>query len=131
MVRYVMGRNTRAVKEFTREQRIIKENKQLKRELAHLRKQIARIETGRFETAKRLSDQEESQVFQENIDNISSNLEDLKKEWTCRDCKVGFLEIFLYTKLGQVFYYRKCNSCNNRTKGKRYDSGSVRGIISK
>lgn len=127
-----MGKTTRGIKEFTREQKLIKENRQLKRELAHLRKQIARLDGDRFETLKQIvAESEESQRFQENMGPISSNIETLKKDWACRECATGFLEIVLYSKLGSTQYYRKCNSCNHRTKGKRYDSESVKGIIKK
>lgn len=128
-----MAKNTRGTKEFTREQRLIKENRQLKRELAHLRKQIARIDVDRLETVKEMvADYQEAERLQENLGNPNSNIEALKKEWACKEtgCE-GYLEITLYSKLGTTQYYRKCNSCLNRTKGQRYDSNSVKGIIRK
>lgn len=125
-----MGKSKRSDKEFTREQRLVKENRQLKRELNHLRKQIARLDGDRFETLRQMcADNEESERFQENAGPSISSLEVLKKDWACKECEVGYLEIALYTKLGQTFYYRKCNSCSNRTKGKRYDGDSVKGIL--
>lgn len=125
-----MAKNTRGSKEFSREQRLSKENKQLKKELSHLRKQIARLDGDRFETLRQMcQDSEESNRFQENMGSSSSNIETLKKDWACRKCTPGYLEIMLYPKLNQTWYYRKCNSCNNRTTGQRYDSGSVKGII--
>ncbi len=128
----VVAKNTRGSKEFTREQRLIKENRQLKRELAHLRKQITRIDVDRFETIKEMvTDYQEAERLQENLGNPNSNIEALKKQWECRDCGTGTLEISLYSKMGQTFYYRKCNNCPKRTKGQRYDSNSVKGIIKK
>ena len=125
-----MGKNVRGVKEFTREQRLVKENNQLKQELKHLRKQISRLDGDRFETLRQMcADQEEKERFEENVGPSNSNMEDLKRIWACKMCNSGYLEITLYSKLGQTFYYRKCNSCQNRTKGKRYDSESVKGII--
>lgn len=125
-----MAKNTRGSKEFTREQKLIKENRQLKRELGHLRKQISRIDFDRIETVKQMCvDYEDSKKFKENVDEISSNIEDLRRQWACKNCEIGYLEITLYSKLGETFYFRKCNSCNNRTKGKRYDSESVKGIL--
>lgn len=124
-----MGRSKRGDKEYTKEQRLVKENRQLKQELAHLRKQISRLDVNRFETVREMcADYEEKQRFEENVGPIGQNLESLKKEWSCRDCKVGWLEIILYSKLGQTFYYRKCNSCDNRTRGQRYDENSVKGL---
>ena len=125
-----MSKNTRAVKEFTREQRLIKENRQLKRELAHLRKQISRLDLEGLEAAKQMCfDHEEKQKLNEELGEPNSNLEALKKEWGCNECGTGFLEITLYSKLGQTFYYRRCNNCPKRTKGQRYDSSSVKGIL--
>jgi len=125
-----VSKNTRGVKEFTREQRLSKENRQLKRELTHLRKQIARLDTDRFETMKRISDQEESEMFQENLGTPNSNIEDLKKEWSCNSCNIGYLEITLYPRAGETFYFRACSSCKKRTKGQRYGT-EVKGIIKK
>ena len=128
-----MGKTTRGLKEFTREQRLSKENRQLKQELKHLRKQIARLDGDRFETLRQMCvDSEENQRLQESLGPVSSSLDSLKKDWACnRDNCTGYLEINLYPKLGLTHYYRACNSCPNRTKGKRYDEESVKGIIKK
>jgi hypothetical protein len=124
-----VAKNTRGVKEYTREQRLIKQNKQLKQEVAYLRKQITK-DLGRIETMREMcSDIGEKERFKENANIVGSDLEDLKKEWSCRECTGGILEITLYSKLGQTFYFRACNNCENRTKGQRYDADSVRGIM--
>jgi len=125
-----VGKTKYGVKEFTREQRLIKENRQLKRELSHLRKQISRLDLEGLENAKQMVfDHEEKERLNRDIGAPSSNLEALKKEWSCLQCTTGWLEITLYSKLGITHYYGKCNSCDNRTKGQRYDSASVKGII--
>ena len=125
-----MGKSRRSDKEYTKEQRLSKENRQLKKELSHLRKQIARLDGDRFETLRQMcADNEEKERFNENMGPAKSTVETLKKDWACRQCSTGFLEISLYSKLGQTFYFRKCNSCANRTKGKRYDDQSVKGIV--
>lgn len=124
-----MGKTKRSDKEFSKEQKLSKENRQLKKELSHLRKQISRLDGDRFETLRQMvADQEEAQRFQENMGESISNIEVLKREWACRKCQLGFLQIILYSKCGQTFYYRACSSCENRTKGKRYGE-SVKGII--
>ncbi len=124
-----MGKNTRGAKEFTREQKLIKENRELKRELSHLRKQISRLDLEGLEAAKQMCfDHEEKERLNETMGNPSANIEYLKKIWECNDCRNGWLEITLYSKTGQTHYYRKCTNCNNRTKGQRYDE-SVKGII--
>lgn len=127
-----VGKSKRSDKEFTREQRLVKENKELKRELGHLRKQISRLDSDRFETLRQMcSDQEEKERLNEDLGPPNSHIEALKKAWQCHKCSEGVLEITLYSKLGHTFYYRKCDSCQNRTKGQRYDSSSVKGIIKK
>ena len=128
-----MGKSKRTDREFTREQKLVRENRQLKQELGHLRKQIARLDASRIETIKDMcADYEESKRFNENVGDMGSSLERLKKEWACKECKdEGFLEINLYPKLGQTWYYRKCNSCPHRTLGQRYDEKSVKGIMAK
>ena len=124
-----MGKSRRTDREYTKEQKLSKENKQLKRELAHLRKQISKMDIDRFESVKQIClDFEEGEKFQEFTQQANSNLEDLKKTWACDACKTGYLEISLYSKLGVTHYFRKCNSCTHRTKGKRY-SAEVKGIL--
>ena len=124
-----MGKSRRSDKEYTREQRLSKENKQLKRELAHLRKQISRIDLDRYETVTKMcADYQESERFQENMAENTSGVDQLKKTWACNECQVGWLEITLYSKLGETYYFRKCISCNHRTKGKRY-SAEIKGIL--
>jgi hypothetical protein len=127
-----MGKSRRGSKEYTKEQALAKENAQLKRELSHLRKQIARIDLDRYETVSKMcADYQEKERFEENIGEPSNSLEQLKKEWSCHGCGEGWLEITVYSKLGQTWYFRKCNNCRKRTVGKRYDSDSVKGIFHK
>lgn len=126
-----MGKSRRGSKEITREQRLSKENKQLKRELAHLRKQISRLDLEGLEAAKQaINDQEEENRLNETMGEPNANLEHLKKVWSCNSCSGGWLEITLYSKIGTTQYYRKCSNCDYRTKGQRYDE-TVRGIIKK
>lgn len=126
-----MGKTRRGSKEITREQKLIKENRQLKRELSHLRKQISRLDLEGLEAAKSMVfEQEEKDRFNENVGDAASSSEQLKKIWKCNKCDIGYLEITLYSKCGLTNYYRKCNNCDHRTKGKRYDE-TVRGIIKK
>lgn len=128
----LVSKNTRGSKEYTREQRLAKENKALKQELRHLRKVIARLDVDRFETMKEMcSDYEENERFQESVGPVGSSLDRLKKDWQCNSCGNGFLEITLYSKLGQTQYFRKCSACNYRTPGQRYDPETVKGIIKK
>ncbi len=120
-----MGKTKRSDKEYTKEQRLVKENQALKREILSLRKQLARVDISRLDIAKEIL--EESQDSSRDGQHI---LERLKQEWKCREpeCK-GYLEIIIYSKIDQLWYYRKCNDCFNRTKSKKYDKSSVKGII--
>jgi hypothetical protein len=128
-----LGKSKKSDKEFSRIQHLINENRQLKRELAHLRKQISRLDLEGMEAAKQaLYEQEEKERLTEIVGESSYSLDKLKEVWACKrpGCK-GYLEIALYPKLGQTYYYRACNACRNRTVGKRYDESSVKGIIRK
>lgn len=129
-----MGKSKRSDKEYTREQKLSKENKMLKRELAHLRKQISRLDLEGLEAAKQVHfDQEEKSRLNEAVGEPNSGLERLRETWTCKDCNSGWLEIFLYPKMASTWYYRICSNslCKKRTKGQRYDEQSVRGILKK
>jgi rubrerythrin len=58
-------------------------------------------------------------------------LENLKKTWACKECSDGYLQIFLYNKVGTTWYYRVCSNapgCKNRTTAQKY-SPEVKGII--
>lgn len=122
-----MGKSRRGNKELGREQKLIHENKRLKRDLAQLRKQMARIDLDRFDTLREMI--EENQTA-EQPEFGAEFLENLKKTWLCNDCRQGYLEIILYSKRENAWYYRKCTSCPNRTKSQKY-SPSVLGIIKK
>lgn len=122
-----MGKSRRGSKEFSREQKLIHENKRLKREVSQLRKQLARIDLDRYDTVKGIIEQHYAQEREEEGKEI---LENLKKEWACRQCEDGHLEIFLYTKVDTTWYYRICSNaprCKNRTKAQRY-TPDVKGI---
>jgi predicted RNase H-like nuclease (RuvC/YqgF family) len=122
-----MGKSRHGQKELTRERTLAKENRELKQELIHLRKQIARVDKKSLEVTKKMSkDHEERKTV---TTEPNENLEHLKRTWSCNECSTGFLEITLYSKIGVTHYFRKCNQCPNRTKGQRYNEESVKGII--
>lgn len=123
-----MGKSRRGTKEFTREQRLVNENKRLKRELANARKQLARIDLDRYDTIREMV--EEHRDTKEQPEFGAEFLENLKKTWLCNDCRQGYLEIIVYSKLGNPWYYRQCNHCPNRTKAQKH-SPDVKGIIKK
>lgn len=126
-MRCELGKSRRTDKERSREQTLSNENKKLKRELATLRKQIARLDLDRYSTIK---DMVEEHHMEDKAEHTESLLESLKQQWKCRECTIGFLGIIMYTKMGNPWYFRKCSnlSCNNRTKSQKYTS-EVRGLI--
>lgn len=123
-----MRKSTRGSKEFSREQRLVHENRKLKQENARLRKQLARIDLDRYDTIREMLAEHESQ--EEAVANSQQILESLKKTWTCNECHQGHLEIILYNKLTDTWYYRKCTNCTHRTKSQKY-TPDVKGIIKK
>lgn len=125
-----MGKTRRGGREFSREQKLVNENKRLKREIQTFRKQLARLDLDRHETVREMI---EENAIQNPEQSGQEWLDSLKKTWSCRECEDGYLQIFLFSKVGTMHYYRVCSnapSCKNRTKSQKYDP-SVRGIIKK
>ena len=122
-----MGKSKRGDREYSREQRLIQENRVLKRQVASLRKMLARIDLDRYENAKELI---ENHYQEDRAEEGKAILENLKMEWKCHEehCS-GYLEIILYTRRDGTYYYRQCTDCDNRTKSQKYDE-SVKGIRS-
>lgn len=122
-----MGKSRRGEKEFSREQKLVHENKRLKREVAQLRKQLARLDLDRYDSIKEMI---EEHGHENTAQTGQELLENLKKTWTCNDCRNGHLEIILYNKIDSTWYYRKCSNCPHRTKSQKY-TPEVKGIIKK
>lgn len=118
------SRNSRE-KEYSREQKLVHENRELKRALSKLRKKLERIDLDRYHEIKEIVEQS---YAAENEAQSAHLLADLRKEWMCHECGKGVLEIFLYNKISETWYYRKCNSCPHRTKSQKYDPESVEGV---
>lgn len=124
-----MGKTKRSDKEFSREQKLIHENRVLKKHVAHLRKQLARLDLDRYSNLKESIEQH----YQEDREQEGRDILDhLKQEWRCKEpgCE-GYLEIILYNKINATWYYRKCNCCPHRTKSQKYHPDQVKGIIKK
>lgn len=126
-----MGKSRRGSREFTKEQKLVKENKQLKQQLGQLRRQLCRLDLDRYDTIREMV--EEYREDKE-VDKTDDLLESLKKEWACKEpgCQ-GVLEIVIYSKLGNPYYFRKCSElqCINRTVAQKYDPSKVKGIVKK
>ena len=122
-----MSKNSRGEKEYTRLQEIANENKRLKREVASLRKQLARLDLDRHSYVREIVEEHLSEEREETT--TKQMLASMKNEWQCRSCGDGYLEIHVYTRPDGTFYYRMCNNCSKRTKGQRYEPSKVRGIV--
>lgn len=123
-----MGKSTRTgSKEYTRLQEVLHENSKLKREISSLRKQLARLDLDRHSYVKDIMDEHYAREDQE--ESAEKMLKRLKEEWRCKNCQDGYLEVNIYMKAGDAWYYRKCNCCENRTKGRRYSPDKVQGPI--
>lgn len=122
-----MGKSRTDRNGLTREQRLVKENQALKREIQTIRKRLARIELSRYENVKEAIEDHERNS---GLPTTQDLLESLKKEWACKmeGCD-GFLEVILFNKINTTYYYRKCNVCENRTPSQKHDPNTVKGII--
>ena len=124
-----MGKARRGSREITREQKLISENKALKRDLGRIRKELARLDLDRYDTLKEMIEENKTESEPEFG---AQFLENLKKTWLCNDCRQGHLEIVLFTKLANTMYYRRCSNeeCVNRTKSQKY-TPQVTGLMKK
>jgi len=115
----------------TREQQLLHENEKLKRQLAQLRKHLARLDLDRYSNVKEIINkhyQEENAEL--HAEKERESLEQLKREWQCTKCHDGHLEIILLNKMNDLHYWRKCTNCPHRTKLQPYNK-NVRGIVKK
>jgi hypothetical protein len=101
--------------------------RKLKKENSSLRKQLARIDTQRFEHLEELVDQ---QAMEERQLDHKSKRQKLIEKWNCYKCEDGILKIIIINRPDGLHYFRRCNKCSNKTKLKRY-SDEVEGIHDK
>lgn len=126
-----MGKSRVNSRGNTNEQRLQHENTKLKKLVAQLRKQIARVDLDRYSSVRDiLNNYYQQEDAQKHAEKEAESLEQLKREWKCNCCEPGYLEILLITKINDLWYYRACNECTNRTKLQRYNK-NVRGIVRK
>ena len=115
----------------TKEQRLFNENERLKRQISSLRKQLARIDLDRYSTVR---DMIEEHYQEDKLATGREILDNLKKQWACKECADGHLEIFIYNRSNATYYYRICSNapdCSNRTLAQPYTAANVKGIIRK
>jgi hypothetical protein len=111
------GRSARTDNEFSSEQKIAHENKKLKLQIARLKKQIDRINSGWCPGCLQKHEAEGTEPMPPKVENIGKKV---KKDRTCHKCQSDTLRIVMYTKMGEPWYLRRCPSCGHRTRGKKY-----------
>lgn len=102
--------------DFSREEKLVAENKKLKRELKSLRNLIKRSDLSRLEHLERVVN--EQREFDKEIKKQDSKRKD---KWACHSCGRGHMIPRVFTRRDGDFYYRTCNNedCGNRTKMKK------------
>lgn len=120
-----MGKSKRGEREYSKEQKLVHENRQLKKQISALRKQLSRIDIDRYDNLK---DVIEQHYQEDKADEGRELMEKIKQEWKCHECHSGYLEILKYNKGLDTWYYRKCTKCPHRTPGKRFKE-DVQGVF--
>lgn len=119
------GRGKTYDKEYSEIQKVRHENQKLKKEVARLRNRLARMGETQFRDLADIMEEEAESQKKE-----VSKKENDRNGWECHSCSDGFLEINMYAKIGEIYYFRECNQCQKRTKSQRYHK-EVKGIIKK
>lgn len=113
-------------REYSKTQKLAHENKKLQKEVASLKRQLAKLDLDRYSYVKETLD--DHYALEDQDTHTEDMLQSLKNQWSCFKCSEGFLEINLYTRQETTYYYRKCNCCSHRTTSKPYSS-AVKGIV--
>lgn len=117
-----MKRRNYNKKEQDQLQKIRQENTKLKKQVAKLRKVINNID---IEHYKFVQDLLNSETFKKK--SAPAIQEELEKKWACHQCEEGVMRLIILHRAGEPYYTRKCDSCSNKTKMKRYTEG-VEGV---
>lgn len=120
------GRNRRPVGdgEIRENKRLKMENQKLRKQISSLRKQMNRIDIDRYQSLKNII---EAQDIEDETFDAKFALEDLKKKWECHKCARDFLRLVVVPRIDGMFYFRRCPTCMNKTKLKKYND-NVEGI---
>ena len=121
------SKTKRSSSDFDQIDKLKHENQKLKRQISQLRKQIARLDLSRYTNIKELVDKYEHEDQEEKK---KEHKDQIKKLWECFQCRSDHLRMVTFERKDGVFYFRKCNSCNHRTKLKRLTSDTKEGPLS-
>jgi len=104
-------------RELKENQKLKQENQKLKRQISRLHKQISRLDLENFSTIREAleAQKKEDLVFVEETKQI-----DVKFKWCCHQCKEDYLRIVIISRPDGDFYFRKCPSCENKTRLKPF-----------
>lgn len=94
------------------------QNKKLKREVSGLRKQISRLDLDRFESFKEALDRIDEIEMEQSARRKERQVS--KDKWRCWTCDNGTLKLTVLERRDGVYYFRKCEACNKRTRLQRY-----------
>jgi hypothetical protein len=105
-------------------QKIKRENDKLKKQVSALRKQLARIDIGRYENLQDLIHKFDKLEVEETLKN---DAEAQAKRWKCFKCEHGVLHLKVFERQDGIVYLRKCDKCDNKTKLKKWNE-NVEGV---
>lgn len=96
----------------------------LKRQLSRLKKLISRMDVEEYNSIQEAKEAQsrERKELQKDVIKIEQNA-----KWQCFECDADSLRLVIYRKVNEPYYFRRCPSCGNRTKGKKFNN-SVEGI---
>ena len=121
-----MRRRTYSGPETDQLAKLKQENRTLRKQISQLRKQFARVDLDRFQNLKDLLDSHDKQEQEEAA---KEQEQQSRKDWECWNCREDHLRLSVIERRDGVFYFRKCYSCNRRTKLQKYTS-EVKGLES-
>lgn len=102
--------------DFSLEDRLKKENRQLKKEVKRLRSLLARADIERLEHLENVV--KEQREFDKTI---KRERKVAKEKWQCYECGRGYMIPRIFPRRDGDFYYRVCNNerCEHRTRMKK------------
>ena len=121
-----MGKGRRSVGdgEIRDNKRLKLENQKLRKQISSLRKQMSRIDIDRYQNLKDIIEAQE--VEDDSFDTVIA-LDELKRKWECHGCQTDYLRLVVVPRIDGTFYFRRCPTCKNKTKLKKY-TDEVEGI---
>jgi DNA-directed RNA polymerase subunit M/transcription elongation factor TFIIS len=102
--------------------KVKKENQMLRRQMSKLQKQVSRLSLDEHQHIKELLDSQdkENKELAKHIDK-----EQLLRRWLCHKCKEDYIKLIILQRVDGMYYFRRCPSCGNKTKLKKYTDSVV------